>query len=249
MTTASGPAMPAQPEGAGSKLADTVWSPVMLTVQPSEPLQAPPHPVNFEPASAVAVSETLVPKATLKLQETRQSRPTELEVTWPVPVPITWTVSCAVPGGGGGGLPLPEPWLEEPDPQPSRTKAPQHAHLAKRIPPPQPFDPKVVVPCPRGLPARPRGSAGLRRLESRIAYRIGSLDGREPLQPAHVGADRFRQDDAAIGLLPVLQDRDHRPAHGEAAAVERRRKPWLLSLRSEERRVGKGGRSGWAPLQ
>src|ERR1700682_1593916 len=57
---------------------------------------------------------------------------------------------------------------------------------------------------------------------------------RESLEPAHVGTNRFRKDDASIRLLAVLENRNHRPAHREAAAVERSCEPRLLALRGPE---------------
>src|SRR5262245_35760420 len=41
-----------------------------------------------------------------------------------------------------------------------------------------------------------------------------------PLQPAHVGTQRFRDDDAAVFLLIVLQHRDERSPDRESGAVE-----------------------------
>src|SRR5437868_1396415 len=56
----------------------------------------------------------------------------------------------------------------------------------------------------------------------------------EALQASHERADRFRQDHAAVALLPVFQDRHHRATDREPAAVERRHQPRLVALRWAE---------------
>ena len=72
----------------GVKLAVTVLTASIVTVQAAVPAQAPLQPVKVDPVPAAAVMVTLVPKAKLALQVAPQSTPAGVEVTVPVPVPI-----------------------------------------------------------------------------------------------------------------------------------------------------------------
>ena len=42
----------------------------------------------------------------------------------------------------------------------------------------------------------------------------------DPLEASHVRTQRLRDDDASVGLLIVLQNRDHGAAHGQSGAVQ-----------------------------
>ena len=65
-----------------------------MTVQGPEPVQAPDHPANTEPAVAVAVRATDVPVAKLTLQEAPHDSPAGVLVTVPLPEPETVSVSA-----------------------------------------------------------------------------------------------------------------------------------------------------------
>src|SRR5437899_2858783 len=68
----------------------------MVTVQVPVPVQAPLQPVNVEPASAVAVSVTVVPCENEAEQVAPQSIPVGELVTVPEPVPDFVTVRVCV---------------------------------------------------------------------------------------------------------------------------------------------------------
>jgi hypothetical protein len=68
-------------------------------VQGPEPVQAPDHPANTEPAVAVAVRATDVPVAKLTLQEAPHDRPAGELVTVPLPEPETVSVSATTVAG------------------------------------------------------------------------------------------------------------------------------------------------------
>ncbi len=71
------------------------------TTQAPAPAQLPPfHPVNTEPASAVAVNVTVVPPGYVPVQSPPQVIPAGFEVTAPAPVLLTVTVK----GAGAGRL-------------------------------------------------------------------------------------------------------------------------------------------------
>src|ERR671937_186694 len=70
----------------------------MVTVQVPLPVQSPLQPVKVEPASAVAVSVTVVPSAKEAEQVAPQSMPAGELVTVPEPVPALVTVSVWLTG-------------------------------------------------------------------------------------------------------------------------------------------------------
>src|SRR5436190_23543336 len=53
-------------------------------------------------------------------------------------------------------------------------------------------------------------------------------------ESAHIRTDRFGKDDAAVGLLSVLEDCHDRPPDGETAPVERRDEARLFAGRRAE---------------
>jgi hypothetical protein len=79
------------------KVAVTVRSSVIVTVQARKPVQAPDHPANAQPTPGCAVRVTLVPPANEAAQWAPQSMPPGLEVTVPVPAPSLITVRTLPP--------------------------------------------------------------------------------------------------------------------------------------------------------
>lgn len=82
--------------GGGPKLATTAWFDAIVTVQLPVPLQAPPQPVNAEPAAGFAVRVTTVFAAKPAEQVAPQRMPAGTLVTEPEPVPawLTDNVNC-----------------------------------------------------------------------------------------------------------------------------------------------------------
>jgi hypothetical protein len=74
------------------KVAVTLLSEVMVTVQDPVPVQAPDHPVNVDPADAVAVNVTLVPERKASEQFGPQLIPGPETVPEPSPVLATESV-------------------------------------------------------------------------------------------------------------------------------------------------------------
>jgi hypothetical protein len=64
----------------------------MASVQVDVPVQAPPQPVNIEPAAGVAVSVTPVPLAYASVQSVPHSMPAGALRTVPLPAPARLTV-------------------------------------------------------------------------------------------------------------------------------------------------------------
>jgi hypothetical protein len=85
----------------GIKFASTVWSEFRVTEQVAVPEQAPPQPLNTDPAFAVGVRVTTEPLAKLAAQVAPQLIPVGALTTEPVPTPEVVTVSVA--GGRGAG--------------------------------------------------------------------------------------------------------------------------------------------------
>jgi hypothetical protein len=87
-----------------SKVAVTAVAALTVTVQVvAVPLQAPPQPANWAPASGVAISVTIVSRANAALHVVPQLMPPGFEVTVPAAVPSLVTVRVAVPGGASVG--------------------------------------------------------------------------------------------------------------------------------------------------
>jgi len=81
------------------KVAVTVWSAFITTIQEPVPLQPPPlQPVNVEPPVGEAVSTTVLPIGKSATQVVPQAIPLGLLVTVPVPVPDVVTVNWCVAG-------------------------------------------------------------------------------------------------------------------------------------------------------
>src|SRR5262245_60524810 len=74
-------------EGYGTNAAVTLWFEFMVTWHRPVPLQAPPQPLNVEPAAAVAVSVTTVRLVYLALHVGGQLMPVGVLVTVPPIVP------------------------------------------------------------------------------------------------------------------------------------------------------------------
>jgi hypothetical protein len=75
-------------------VAVTARAAVIETVHAPVPVQAPPQPVNVEPAEAAAVIVTDVPLAKFALHVAPQFTPDGVDVTVPAPVPDFVTVSA-----------------------------------------------------------------------------------------------------------------------------------------------------------
>jgi hypothetical protein len=87
-----------------SKVAVTAVAALTVTVQVvAAPLQAPPQPANWAPASGVAISVTIVSRANAALHVVPQLMPPGFEVIVPAAVPSLVTVRVAVPGGASVG--------------------------------------------------------------------------------------------------------------------------------------------------
>ncbi|GAC1344047.1 MAG: hypothetical protein NVSMB23_18550 [Myxococcales bacterium] len=87
-------------------VADTALSAASATEQTPVPLQAPVHPENDQPASAIASKDTLVPASNSPEQAAPQSIPAGAERT--VPAPDFDTLKAFLPGAGGPAS-VPEP--------------------------------------------------------------------------------------------------------------------------------------------
>ncbi len=79
--------------GAVSKVAVTFWAALMVTLQAPVPLQAPPQPLNTDPAAGVAARLTTVPELYGAEQVAPQLMPAGELVTVPDPVPSGPTVN------------------------------------------------------------------------------------------------------------------------------------------------------------
>ena len=79
------------------KVAVTVVSAASVTLQVA-PAQAPPKPLNVEPAAGVAVKVTRMPSAKAAAQVAPQAMPAGALATVPVPAPASCTVSRCCPG-------------------------------------------------------------------------------------------------------------------------------------------------------
>jgi len=74
------------------KVAEAVWSALMVRVQVPVPEQAPPQPLKLEPLAEAAVRVTLVPLVKLAEQVDPQLMPAGELVRVPLPVPLLETV-------------------------------------------------------------------------------------------------------------------------------------------------------------
>src|SRR5512138_322659 len=83
-------------EVAESNTADTDLAALIATTQEPVPEQAPPQPVNVEPAAGAAVSVTFAAEAKLPVQALPQLMPAGEEVIVPLPVPDFDTVRAKV---------------------------------------------------------------------------------------------------------------------------------------------------------
>jgi hypothetical protein len=82
--------------------------PFAVNTQLLAPVQPPPHPMNVEPASAVAVSTTAAPSSNWPTHDAPQSIPEGDDVTEPDPVPSLTTVTVTV-GAPASGFSLTDP--------------------------------------------------------------------------------------------------------------------------------------------
>ena len=78
------------------KVAVTLWSEFIVTLQVPVPLQAPPQPWKIEPFAGLAVSVTWVPVLKLAVQVDGHLIPAGELVT--LPLPVTPTERVWVPG-------------------------------------------------------------------------------------------------------------------------------------------------------
>jgi hypothetical protein len=90
------PALVTSSETSATNVAVTALSATAVTVHGPGPVQAPLHPVNMAPASAVAVRVTGVLRGKLAAQVPRQVSPGGPLVTVPVPLPATVTVNVTI---------------------------------------------------------------------------------------------------------------------------------------------------------
>ena len=77
----------------GIKVAVTVIAELTVTLQAPVPVQAPPQPVNTDPAAAIALSVTAVPDVNVAEHVAPQLIPAGLLVTVPAPAP--WGISVS----------------------------------------------------------------------------------------------------------------------------------------------------------
>jgi len=75
------------------KVAETDTLPFIVTMQPPEPLQAPPHSAKVELAEGLGVKVTSVPVVKVAVQTVPQLIPAGLLVTVPLPLPLSVTVN------------------------------------------------------------------------------------------------------------------------------------------------------------
>jgi hypothetical protein len=78
---------------AALKFADTVVSPLIVTLQEPVPLHAPDQPANVEADPGASVSVTTVPAGNVAWHVEPQLMPAGLLLTAPAPVPELCTVS------------------------------------------------------------------------------------------------------------------------------------------------------------
>src|SRR2546430_16630094 len=100
--------------GRGPKDAETVRSPVIVTVQDRLPVQAPPHDRRPDPPSGVAVSGTRWPGCRTAVQVDRQP---EIPAAETLPLPDTCTVNI----GGLTTVTVREPRAVRPPGEVART--------------------------------------------------------------------------------------------------------------------------------